>query len=172
MTIQPLISVAPQKPSDNSYDPANPSAPYGVGYLYSWGGHSSYADPWRIGDQFNNNEIIVGEDAVPLDNQDLYAGGDHPWRRCTIRFVFSGFNVTTENQYLLLFDMRGIWGDPTAQFFVGTDLVSKELLTGNEQHAILLDCPGAATYVYVHVRLASPNSWAAMGFKGVDCHLL
>lgn len=172
MAIQSFVSVDPQNPWANTYDAANPNAPYAYGYMYSFGGVSLFYNPWRVGDQYNNNEIIVGYDAVPLADQDLYASGDHPFKNCTIYAGFNAYNVTDQNQFLLLFDLRGIQGDPTAQFFVGADLVDSEPLAGNEQHAILIDSPGTTAYITVIIRLASPNWNAAMGFKGMDCCLL
>ena len=93
--------------------------------------------------------------------------------RCCVNISIKGTNVSTENQYLLLFGLRGIFGEPTAQFFVGTDLVNTEVLSSrDEQVAILLDCPGSNVDVQVYVRLASAQWYGTIGIKGVDCFLL
>ena len=121
-------------------------------------------------DQYNNDEIILGYDAVPL-TEPLYSSGSNPYQHCMIYLYFSASNVSTENQFLLVFGLRGLWGPAHAQFFVGGQEVGSEELDGDEQHAILLDCPDYG-YVSVLVRLASSSHWAAMAFKGVDCYLL
>ena len=170
MTLPTFFSVTPSAPSINTYDPANPSAPYAGAWFYTFGGFARYYNPYRIGDQYNNNEIIVGYDAVPLADQDIYSKG-HPYRCCVMKLYFSAYNVSTENQFLLLFELRGLWGPASAQFFVGTDLVDTTELTGVETHAILMDCPGPGG-ISMYVRLASNNWSAAMAFRGVDCYLL
>ena len=170
MTLPTFFSVTPVAPFINTYDPDNSSAPYAYARIYTYGGFTRDHNPYRIGDQYNNNEIIVGYDAVPLADQDLYLKG-HPFRCCIMRLCFGAYNVSTENQFLLLFELRGIWGAPSALFFVGLDLVDTTELSGVEKHAILLDCPGPSS-IEMWVRLAS-NDWsAAMAFRGVDCYLL
>lgn len=174
-TLQTFFSLTPLSPWVYTYDAANPDAPYSTAYLYTGGGVTypqGYGLDLRFVDQYNNDEIIVGWDAVPLDNQELYAGGDSPYHHSMIRLTFTGRNVSTQNQYLLIFGFRGIANNPSAQFFIGADLVDTVELTGNEQHAILLDCLGNGSTVDIYVRLASPSIWALMGFKGVDCYLL
>lgn len=172
MPIQSLVSIDPLTPYANTYDAANPDAPYAYGYMYTFGGMTLNGGYWRFGDQHNNNEIILGYDAVPLADQELWAAGDHAYRHCTIVVGFAAYNVSDQNQFLLLFGLRGIQGEPTAQFFVGADLVDSELLTGDEQHAILIDSPGTSAFINVYIRLASPYWTAAMGFRGMDCFLL
>jgi hypothetical protein len=63
-------------------------------------------------------------------------------------------------------------GTPTAQFFVGSNLVRSEDLSGEEQIAILLDVPGDGTGTSITVRLASTSPYVGMGFQGMDCYLL
>ena len=95
------------------------------------------------------------------------------WRSHSyIRVKFYGYNVSTENQYLLLYSLRRVTQAITAQFFVGNNLVDTREIVGDEQVAILLDCPGEGSQADLIVRLASDTTWAAMGFKGVDCFLL
>lgn len=170
MTLPTFFSVTPRTPYINTYDEANSGAPYTYAYIRTYGGMAFEYNPYRIGDQYNNDEIIVGCDAVLPTDQDLYSKG-HPYRCCVMRLYFGAYNVSTENQFLLLFELRGLWGAPSAQFFVGTDLVDTTELSGVETHAILMDCPGPGE-INMYVRLAS-NSWnAAMAFRGVDCYLL
>ncbi len=172
MALQPFFSLTPSRPQAFTYDSANPSAPYASGYLASFGGFTSFASPYRLGDQNTNDEIIVGYDPVDLADQTIGSLINDLRRRCTIQVYFVGYNVTTANQYLLLFALRRVWGSVSAQFFVGADLVRTEQLSGDEQVAILMDTPGSGVTVHVYVRLASPDFFAIMGFQGMDCYLL
>ena len=86
--------------------------------------------------------------------------------------MFYGVKVETDNQFLLLFSIRHVSGKPSAQFFVGANLVRVEEIDDDEQVAIVLDVPGGGIPTYVVVRLASSISDSAFGFKGVDCYLL
>ena len=172
MALQSLFSTSPSVPLVNTYDPAKPNAPYAYALSRTYGGTTSVEYPSRFGDQIGNDEIILGYDAVPLADQDLGLAGGYQHQRCTIITSFVGANVTVENQYLLVFGLRAIHWEPSVQFFIGNELVDTNLVTGDEQHALLLDCPGPGIWVEVIARLASPNWWAAMGFRGVDCHLL
>ena len=176
MSPQALFSVDPLNPSANTYDPANPTAPWGWGNLYSWGG-KTYPSSIPLGElahQHGNNEIIIGNDAVPPSTP-LYPGLDSPWRHCAFYVSSGGKNVTTKNQYLYIFALRGDNGSPTAQFWVGNQEVDSELLTVGqnvEQHAILLDVPGDGHWVNIYIRLVSDKEWSAMGFRGMTCYLL
>jgi len=172
MPLTPFLSLNPLNPSVFTYNAANPNAPYAYGRVEIFGGFTSYFFPRRLSDQNANNEIIVGFNPAAPANQSIASIENDVCRRSTISILFAGYNVTTRNQYLLLFALRGALGSPSAQFFVGANLVRTEPLSGDEQVAILLDCPGPGSWVYVYVRRASPASYAAMGFKGMDCYLL
>lgn len=174
MTLQPLFSLTPLNPRVYTYDPAHPDAPYALARLTSFGGITSSFNPYRLENQFSNNALILGGDPVDPAEQTISDLSADFYRRCTLRFYFYARNVTTENQYLLLFSLRSYLspGTPGAQFFVGTDLVRSEEVSGQEQVAILLDVPGDGIPVYVYVRLASASPSALLGFQGMDCYLL
>jgi hypothetical protein len=172
MALEPFFSLSAAKPYVNTYNSANPTAPYCRAYLYQFGMVSMYPSSWRLSAQLNNDELIMGYDAVPLADQNLYSEG-HPYKQCVTRIYFHVYNVTTENQFLLMSQLRGIQGTPTAQFFVGSDLVDTEEILGIEQHAILMECPsGPTASISTYIRLASPSWSAAMALKGIDCYLL
>ncbi len=172
MALQPFFSLTPSNPYVNSYDAANPSAPYAYAGVTSFGGVTTVSSPYRLGDQNTNDEIILGYNPVDLSDQSIGSTIDDLYRRCTIYVYLTGTNVTTANQYLLLFALRRDAGSVSAQFFVGADLVRTEQLSGDEQVAILFDTPGSGIYTYIYVRLASPDYYARMGFQGMECYLL
>lgn len=173
MALETFFSVTPKSPSIYTYNPSNPNAPHVSAYLYSWGGMTFHYGDHSLTGQYNNNEIIVGYDPVGLSEQTIANVVNDAYKRNVIRLVFNPRKVGSGNQLLLLFALRGIGGNPNAQFFLGTDLIRTQPLAGNEQVAILMDCPpGDYPSVTVYVRLASDNYWAEMGFQGVDCYLL
>jgi len=176
MALQPFFSLTPASPLTSNYDPANPNAAYATGYLYSYGGHTRAFSPYRLGDQNTNDEIILGFSPVDPTDQNIESAINDIYRRCTIRASFVGHNVTTANQYLLLFALRrlSLFASVSAQFFVGADLVHTEQFpaVGDQQVAILFDTPGSGIYTDIYVRLASQDFDAIMGFLGMDCYLL
>ena len=172
MSLDPFFSLTPNNPLANTYDAANPNAPWAYGYFYSFGGFSYGGfSPYRLQDQSANDEIIVGYDPVAPGDGTINSISDDFYRRCTIYAYFYGTNVATDNQYLLLAQLNGLY-QATAQFFVGTELVREEAISGEEQVAVLMDVPGSGVLVNFYIRLASTSSYASMGFKGLDCYLL
>lgn len=171
MALQPLFSLTPRSPRAYTYNPAAPDAPYGAGSLYSFGGFTD-SGTRTLSDQFNNDEILLGFDPVDPGDQTLASRVDDLFRHCGIYIAFWGANVSTDNQYLLLLAFRRAQGIPTAQFFVGSDMVRTEELSGDETVGILLDTPGSGIHTAIYVRLASPSYATVMGFKGMDCYLL
>jgi hypothetical protein len=169
--IEPLFSLTPLSPTVTTYDPANPTAPYGEAYFSTYGGYTDALPGRQLRDQYNNDEVILGFDAVP-QSQPVFSGDDSPHRHCSLELYFRGVNVSTENQYLLLFSLRNIAGEPQAEFILGSEIVDTETITGSEQHALMFDCPGDDTWSRVIVRLASPYYASRLGFKGLDCVLL
>ena len=170
--LQPFFTLSPSSPQDNTYNAANATAPYGLGQLYCFGIYTGYTTPKRFSDQYAANEVILGYDPVALTDQAISDVPNDVYRRPSLRIDFRGYNVNTGNQYLLLLALRRVQGTPTAQIFVNTSLVDTEELSGDEQMAVLLDCPGDGIATTVYVRLASHYYWSQMAFKGVDCYLL
>lgn len=171
MSIPTFFSLSPLNPYSYDYDSARPNAPYAYALCQTFNALVLHSGRWTLANQHLNDRVIMGYDAQPLANQDLWT--PHPFKTCTSMIFIRGYNVSTENQYLLIFELQQISGSEThAQFFVNSDLVDTVQVTGIEKNAILLDCPGDGTLVQVWVRLASPSWTAAMAFRGVDCHLL
>jgi len=170
MSLPTFFSLSPLNTYLHSYDSANPNAPYVNALCQTFGAVVLQTGHWTLANQHLNDRVIMGYDAQPLANQDLWT--PHPYRTCTSKIYFYGYNVSTENQYLLIFELQRISGETHAQIFVNSDLVDTVQVTGIEKHAILLDCPGHGTTVQVWVRLASPSWTACMAFRGVDCYLL
>ena len=130
------------------------------------------SSPYRLEDQYNTDELILGYDPVDPADETISVIANDVFRRSALYIYFYGRNVSTENQYLLLFSLGSRSGSPSAQFFVGSELVRSEELSVEEQVAILLDVPGDGAYTTVYVRLASTYSYVALGFQGMDCYLL
>ena len=141
MPIESFFSLSPLNPYVNTYDAANPNAPHAVARLSAYGAIHFHYYPNRLENQYSNDEIIIGQNAVPISDTNLYSSIS-PGKQCCIYIGFTGYKVTEENQYLLLFDLQERANAPVAQIFVNGELVDTEEVTGIEQHAILLDCPG------------------------------
>jgi hypothetical protein len=176
MSLDPFFSITPISVSDFTYNPANADAPYAYADLRAWGGYTMYGGR-SLANQANQDRILLAYDPVPDTDQTLTNWETDVRRRCAARIYFRGINVSTLNQYLLVFRLGREFGSPTAQFFVGTQFVRAEALTQEpyDDVAILLDTPGDNIAVYVTVRLAAPAlSHAAHGFyfMGVDGYLL
>lgn len=170
--MEELFTLTPLCPIVNTQHLKASGAPCVEAYMYTFGGVTSNRSPYRLDEQYGNDEIIIGSDAVPLSNEVL------PWdcqKNCGIQVLFKAFNVGKHNHYHLVFIFRGIVREPTAQIFVDQKLQGTVKLVGDkpEQHPIVISCEGKiGVLVDVWVRLAS-NDWAAtMGFKGVDCFVV
>ena len=171
MSLDPLFSMTPLNPFVNTYDPGSPDAPRAYGFMRTFGGHTYDLPPYSLQRQFDDGQIILGHDPVAPGDLAIDSMTDDFHRRCCARLQFRGINVATDNQYLLLFALNGIAG-ATAQFFIGTEAVREEAVSGSEQVAVLLDVPGDGIFVDFIVRLASASSTARLGFQGMDCYLL
>lgn len=170
-----VFSLTPLAPLALTYDPANSNAPWALAFFETYGGITNVF-PFLGGTlthQYNRDEIALGDDPVKLTDQAIHGLTDLT-RHCSIWVYFIGEKVSKDNQYLLLFFLRKIYGSAWVQIFTGLELVRKEKLNGEEQIAILLDSPGAGIPITVGVRLATDKNPAhvAMGFKGMRCYLL
>jgi hypothetical protein len=174
MAIKPFFSLSAVKPSETTYDPANTNDPYAHAYLKSYGGVTRYYTPYRRQDQVNDDQIIIANDAVDLaDENDINNYTNDLYKRCVIYTFFSGVNVTTAQQYLLIFEFHKLYDNTAVQFFVGTDWVRTEPLNNtDDQVALLIDVPGNNMWVSVYARLAADHNRKSMGFRGVECFLI
>ncbi len=174
MALNPFFSLSAVNPSVYTYDPANPNDPYATAWLYSYGGHTSFYSPYKLQDQVNDDQIIVGNDAVnPADENDITNYADELSKRCVISTFFYGTNVTPKQQYLLIFEFHKLYDNTAVQFFVGTDWVRTEPLNNtDDQVALLIDVPGNNVWVSLYARLAADSSYKSMGFRGVECFLI
>lgn len=176
MSLEPFFSLSPVSPLAQTYDAGNPSAPYAYAILATDGGVTSCYAPNKLTDQQMNNQILLAYDPVPEAEQSISDYNSDILRHCVVEVPFTGYNVSTLNQYLLVFRLARAFGSPIAQFFVGPNLVRDEALTQSpyDDIAILLDTPGDNVWVNMFVRLATPDGSNYHGFfvKGVDCYLL
>jgi hypothetical protein len=174
MSLTPSFSLSPLSPSAYTYDPANPNLPFFKSRVSTYGVVQIWVGPSSLQEAYSNNHALLAYDPVPDTEQTINDLANDVYRRCAVGLAFAGFNVSTANQYLLVFRLQGL-GSPVVQFFVGSSLVRVETPTQSpEDIAILLDTPGNGTSVYVTVRLAENDNYFGHGFffKGVDCYLL
>jgi len=90
----------------------------------------------------------------------------------SVQIAFLGYNVTTENQYLLIFDLEG--HNCQAKIYVNRTLVQTEPLSGTKQVSLLIDCPGPEVYTYITIEHAKTpeGGHGYMRYRGVDCYLV
>ena len=167
----PLCSVTPMHPLDYTYDPSHPNLPYGCASVLTYGGHTSVGEWDSLSSQAARDRLVLKYNAVP--ESDLTLGPMLEYRgQCVVEVMFSGRNVGTSHQYLVLFSLQGVG---IAQIFLNHDFLQAEEMGGGiETMAILLACPGNGVSVYPHLRLAAyPNQHEAeLAFKGMECYLL
>ncbi|MCK5367231.1 MAG: hypothetical protein KAQ62_01730, partial [Cyclobacteriaceae bacterium] len=162
--LNPSFEISPLSPSSSGYDPATPNGPYAYAHLYTYGGITRNYGNWPLQSQYNNDEIIIGNNPVFLsDTNNITNVSDQIYRKCSIYLYTRLYNVPADSQLLIVFGFRKVMGNPQLQFFVGTDLVRTEIIDGTEQIAILLDHPGTTNpYIQIYARLASNNYYSAV----------
>lgn len=172
MSLPTFFSISGLNPRIYTYNAANPNAPYASAYLFTYGGITHYYQPFNLQSQYDSDAIVLGYDPS-TPGTTLYQE-TIPEKRSSLRLSFAAYNVTDQNQFLLLFQFQGLQGSPSVEFFVGSSLVSTEALEINqdEQHAILFDCPNNGYWFTIWVRLVSNDYWSVASFKGLDCFLL
>jgi hypothetical protein len=129
--------------------------------------------------------LIIGNDAVDLDDTSLTPYPEQMWRRCFIEVGLHGYNLSDDHQILLVFGFkkRG-WGS-AMQFFVGTEWVHSEPIENDtETIALLVDASSATQYFHrvtgdpvfryleLHARLAAEDFSGRVGFTGVEGFVL
>lgn len=164
----PFCSVTPMRPSGSTYDAGSPSSPYGTAFLFTYGGYTYYYRDNSLPSQADRDELILKYAAAPTSEVTVSGIGDLR-RYSTAEVRFRGHNVTTAQQYLVLFSVAGVG---SVQIFLGYDLLQTEDLSGDDKIAILLDCPGDGVHVFLYLRLASDDPEAELRFRGMDCYLL
>lgn len=182
MPISSFISLSPNQPYANTYDPANPGNPWAYGYLLTFGGIASFYPPaFRLPGQHALDELVLGySPADPTDqvindlSSDVYA------HSCLYAYIGLR-NVKATDQFLLLFGVRAVLGSPDAQFFIGSEMMHTQPLAGDDQVAIIVDSPplftspiggGTSGGLNAYARLASATQYVAMAVSGVDCYRL
>jgi hypothetical protein len=150
-------AVTPLNPQIYTYDPAQPDAPYASAAMRTFGGHTRQNSPYRLADQAGTDEIILGYDPVELDDQQIVSVDDDVFRRSAAYIWFNSYNVTADNQYLLVFGLRDHGYRPDVQFFVGLDFVRQDTVASmNDQIAILIDAE-PNQFINLFMRLAAPE---------------
>jgi hypothetical protein len=175
-SLEPFFSLSPLSPFVDTYDPANRSARSVSASISTYGGATKPYARERLEDLYANDQILLWGDPVDPETEQTITGTPDIYQHCAVNLNFSCTNVTTANQYLLVFRLKSMTGTPVAQFFVGTSMVHAETLTDSpyDDIAILADAPGGGWAINIYVRLAAPSPFSHWGFyfKGVDCYLL
>jgi hypothetical protein len=171
MCLSPFFSVTPNAPYAYTYDANQPQAAYAYAALLTFGGFTVHGAPHGLSEQFANNAIAVGYDAV-LPADVVMTKFDDISQRCGLWLNVIGYNVDATNQFLVVFRLKGL-DQASAQFFIGYDYLESHPLTITEgRHAILIDCPGDGIAINLFVRLESPEAWHHMEILGVECCLV
>lgn len=168
--VNPLFSLTPLSPNTEQGLDA-------YGSLYTFGGAAD-----AVGSNFqaqnDNDEIILGFDAVSTTETDLFSP-NHPFRACTALFVFQIHNLKDSDQLLLMFPIRRLGNvNAQAQFFIFSEYIESVDLTPNgDVHALIVPRPDDYSEAYgmhlnVFVRLAGDLWPAMMGIKGMDCYII
>ena len=174
MALEPFFSLTPLSPSTYTYDPAQPDAPHVYAAMRTFGGHTRQSPPYSLADQAANDEIILGYDAVELDDQEILSDDEHVFRRSAAYFWFHPYNVTADNQYLLVFGLRDHGHRPDVQFFIGLDFIRQDTVANwNEQIAILIDAvPNQRVNLFMRVAAPEEQYYTRVGLLGFTCYLL
>jgi hypothetical protein len=77
-------------------------------------------------------------------------------------------NANTENQYLLIFHVKGD-GPIKAAFYLNGNFLRSEKVVGDETIAILVDCPEPNTWWWVYM---FHEGYGYLEFKGIECYIL
>jgi len=180
MNLTPNFAVSARNPLVSSYNPADPTAPHMGAMLFAYGSTArpdSYTYPPRpfsFQSQYDNDEIQIGWDpADPNDENDINNYANQLLRKSCIAVTIMPRNVSVNNQHLIIFGFKSIYGSPLIQFFVGTDFVRTEQIDGDDQVAILLDHPGTGIYtIGIYARLASNSYSTIAAFTGANGYIL
>lgn len=174
MSLTPFFSLSAVSPKVNTYDPASSGEPYASAWMSVYGLHAkSWSD--TLAEQVAGDRLLLAYDPVEHTNDQVTYNND-VMERCSVLTTFAGHNVSTSNQYLLVYRLKRALGAPIVQFFSGLTLLSSVELksSSTEDAAILIDVPGDGYSMYTGLRLAadSPHSYHGFYFMGVDCYLL
>lgn len=175
MALEPSITLTGKNPYVTSYSAAAPNAPYLSAYFFGYCGFIAGAAPFRLADQYVNDEVIVGGRAINLAGP---APGGFTENYSCIDVSVTGRNVTANNQYLLVFSLRGIWPNTHVKFYPGwfgvPPLRTEPLPATPQNIALLVDCPGDGRNVWITAVLASPGGGVEgkMGFRGMSGYIL
>jgi len=76
MSLEPLFSLSPRNPSYSGYDSSSPSSPYANAVFFTMGGFIQHSGYLALENQYHQDEIIIGFDAVDPSNENLGAPED------------------------------------------------------------------------------------------------
>lgn len=176
MALTAQFSISAANPSGHGYSGAG--NPYLFGGLLSYGGYTSLGTRYRLGDQYSNDELIIGFDPVDLaDESDITNYIDDLYRRNTYRLLVGAYDVRADHQFLFVFGFTnpaaGIF-PAGVQFFVGAEWVQSEPIDDDvETVALLVDSPGDGfTSFDIFIRLAAEAPYARIGLTGIEGFLL
>ena len=175
MALAPQFSISAVNPSESGY--SGSGNPYLAGYLSSYGGYTSYFPPYRLGDQYTNDELIIGYDPVdPTGENDITSYYDDVYRRSAFRLFVQAYDVRADHQFLFVFGLTNplTYYPAVAQFFIGAEWVRSDPIDDpTETVALLVDSPGDGTAALnIFVRLAAQSPSARIGLTGIEAFIL
>jgi hypothetical protein len=176
MALEPQFSISAANPAETGFRGAG--KPYLVGAITSYGGYTVASNRYRLGDQYSNDELIIGRDPVdPADENDITNYIDELYRRNTYRLQVWAYDVRADHQFLFVFGFTNpaLWPGPIGvQFFIGTEWVRSETFDDVvETVALLVDSPGDGdSNLNVFVRLAALSPSATIGLTGIEGFLI
>jgi hypothetical protein len=164
MPLTPKFTLTPLNPYSNSYDNVNEEYTH-YAYLKCFGAYVHFTLTKNLPAQYNENKIVLG--CIPIDTP---ASTDfpYPYYKHSCAYISFKTNATTEDQYLLVYTLKGS-GNARAAFFINGNLVRSEQIDGEENIAILVDCPESQTWWYSYIFL---EGGGILEFKTLECYVL
>ncbi len=175
MPIELFFSLTPKEPRwDTRYTAHPPDAPNTWASLVTVGGYTA-PNRLELERQYEDDEILLGPDAVAADNTGAGPLDDRA-RHCGAFITWNPNNVVDSNQYLVIFRLRYTGGGtiPVAQFFIGEDLIRTDPITSDpyDEVGFVIEAPGS-NMIHTWVRLASENGrQTRIYFKRFECWLI
>ena len=159
MPLNPTFELTPLHPL--SYDYNSVASEYRhYGYLRCFGNFLNAWWPRRLEDQYNEDKAVLQYSPVPATT--TFPSG---WNQYSCTRMAMKTNAEIENQYLIIYHLSG---SGEVDFFVNSNHVRHETVSGVGFVALLVDCPPSQTWWYFYMFLNS----GYVELKGIECYIL
>ena len=159
MPLNPTFSLTPLIPLNYVYDSVAGEYRH-YGYLYCLGNFLDAWHPRRLEDQYNEGKAVLQYSPVPATTTFPSSWTQYSCARMGIKT-----NAEEDNQYLIIYHLSG---SGEVDFFVNSNHVRHEAISGEEFVALLVDCPPSQTWWYFYMFLNS----GYVELKGIECYIL